>query len=331
MREIRVASVQPLRMKHIAPFQGELDRGRARRLVEENLAMAVRLLTQAGEWGPDVVCYPEDIQGIGHYGYYLDEPDLFCGFAEPVPGPTTERLSAVAQEKKMHVVFTIYERLEGRVYNAAVLLGRSGDIVGKYHKVHLPMAEAWGVAPGDSFPVFETDFGVVGMLTCYDIMFPEASRALVLNGAEVLLNPTMGFSGPGQCEGNGLMRVRMRAIDNFVPFVLSKCGSGTIIVDSDGSILAQARPGKEDVITAVADLDGTPQDHSQWEVITGTSDVKARFLQERRPALYGDLTSAHPPVLDRYGGARLRTSPEEIREAYEEIRRRWSGKGTARS
>ena len=87
MTEIRVTSVQPLRMRHIAPSQGELDRQRARQLVEENLTMAVRLLTQAGELGCDIVCYPEDIQGIGHYGYYLDDPELFSGFAEPVhPG-----------------------------------------------------------------------------------------------------------------------------------------------------------------------------------------------------------------------------------------------------
>jgi predicted amidohydrolase len=324
MREVRVCSIQPLGMAHISPFEGESDRGLARRKLEGNIDQACRLLEEAGRLGCDIACYPEDIQGIGHYGYYLDDPELFSGFAEPVPGPTTERMSAVARAHHMHVVFTVYERLEGRVYNSAVLLGRSGEIIGRYHKVHLPAAEAWGVAAGKTLPVFPTDFGTVGMLTCYDIMFPEVARCLVLNGAEILFNPTMGFSGPGQCEGNGLLRIRMRAIDNFLPFVLSKCGSGTIIVDSDGSILAQARPGKEDVISATVDLDGTPQDHSQWEVITGTADVKARFLQERRPALYGCLTETNPPMLDRYGEKRLRSTPEEIREAYEEIRRRWS-------
>ena len=326
MREIRVCSIQPLGMAHIAPFQGELDRRLARKKLEENIVQAERLLTQAGRSGCDIACYPEDIQGIGHYGYYLDDLELFSGFAEPVPGPTTERIAKVARKHKMHIVFTIYERLKDQVYNCGVLISRKGELLGKYHKVHLPAAEAWGVAYGDSFPVFQTDFGTVGILTCYDIIFPEVSRALVLNGAEILFNPTMGFTLPDQCEGSGLMRIRMRAIDNFVPFVLSKCGSDTIIVDSDGNILAQARPGHEETIAATIDLDETPVDHSQWEVITGTSDVKARLLQERRPALYRDLTAKHPPLMERYKGKRLRSTPAEIREAYEEIRRRWSGK-----
>jgi len=122
------------------------------------------------------------------------------------------------------------------------------------------------------------------------------------------------------------MRVRMRALDNLVPVVVSTCGSDTVIVNSDGTILAMARPGREEIIYATLDLDGTPEDHSQWEVITGTADVKARLFQERRPEVYGALAASHPPVLNRYRapGKRLLSSPEEIRQSYEEIRRRWS-------
>lgn len=327
MREIRVGSVQPLRMAHLSPFQGETDRGRARQMVEENVDLACRLLAQAGSAVCDIACYPEDIQGIAHYGYYLDDIELFTRFVETVPGPTTERVAAVAKRHSMNVVFGIFERDGDTLCNAAVLVGRKGEVLGKYRKMHLPAVEGWSLTHGDGFPVFETDFGVVGMLICYDIMFPEAARCLVLNGAEILFNPTMSYEGPGQCEGNGLMRVRMRALDNFAPIVVSLCGRGTIIVDSDGSIRAQARPGREEIIAATIDLDGTPVDHSQWELFTGTADVKARFLQERRPEVYGDLTAARPPVLRRYQGKgkRLRSTPQETREAYEEIKRRWSG------
>lgn len=324
MREIRVGSIQPLGMSHLAPFQGERDRGLARQKIEENIDMACRLLTQAGCAGCDMVCYPEDLQGIAPYGYYLDDIELFTGLVETLPGPTTERISEVARQYAMHVVFGTYEREGERLYNTAVLMGRKGEILGRYRKVHILAVEKWSLSAGERFPVYETDLGTVGMLICYDIMFPETARCLVLNGAEILFNPTMGFSGPGQCEGNGLMRVRMRALDNFVPLVLSKCGSGTMIVESDGNILAQGRPGKEEVIVATVDLEGTPVDHSQWEVLTGTADVKARFLQERRPDVYGDLIAGHPRVLDRYTEKRLRSTPEKMREAYEEIRRRWS-------
>jgi len=219
-----------------------------------------------------------------------------------------------------------FERDGERLYNTAVLMGRKGEVLGKYHKVQILSVERWSLRGGEGFPVFQADFGTVGMLICYDIMFPEPARALVLNGAEILFNPTMGISGAGQCEDNGLLRVRMRALDNFVPLVVSKCGSETMIVASDGNVLAQAGRSREEVVSATVDLDGTPVDHSQWEVLTGTWDVKARFLQERLPEFYGELTARRPPVLDRYGGKRLRHTPEQIREAYQEIRRRWSGK-----
>jgi predicted amidohydrolase len=83
--------------------------------------------------------------------------------------------------------------------------------------VHLPAAERWCLRCGDGFPVFETDLGTVGMLICYDILFPGAARCLALNGAEILFNPTMSYDGPGPCEGNGLMRVRMRALLGVAP------------------------------------------------------------------------------------------------------------------
>jgi len=331
VREIRVVSIQPLSQPHISPFDGDTDRQRAREAVADNLDMACRLLSQAGEAGCDIACYPEDVQGIAHYGYYLDDPDLFTFTIEPFPGPTTERIAEVAQKLRMNVVFGVYERDGDHIYNDAVLIGRGGEVLGRYRKVHLPAVEDWSVTPGGGFPVFEADVGVVGMLICYDLMFPEAARALVLNGAEILFNPTMAYGVQYQCEGNGLMRVQMRAIDNFVPVVVSLCGGGSVIVDSDGSILAQARPGKEDIISATIDLDGTPVDRSHWDVLTGTGDAKARFFQERRPETYGDLTAARPAVLARYRekGKRTISTRDEIRAAYEEIRRRWSPRSTS--
>jgi N-carbamoylputrescine amidase len=313
-------------MSHLAPFEGQTDRALARQKMEQNIELACRLLAQAGAAGCDIVCYPEDVQGIAHYMYYLDDLGLFTGLIETVPGPTTERIAEVARRRSMHVVFGIFEREGERLYNTAVLMGRKGEVLGKYHKVQILSVERWSLLGGQGFPVFQADFGTVGMLICYDIMFPEPARALVLNGAEILFNPTMGISGAGQCQDNGLVRVRMRALDNFVPFVVSKCGSETMIVDGAGNVVAQAGRNREEVISATVDLDGTPVDHSQWEVLTGTWDVKARFLQERLPEFYGDLTARRPAVLERYTGKRLRSTPEQYREAYEEIRRRWSGR-----
>ncbi len=324
MSEIRVGSVQPSAMAHLAPFEGERDRQRAGELLEQNVARACRLLSQAGQAGCDIVCYPEDLQGIAHYGYYLDDPELFSGFVEPIPGPTTERLAAVARQYRMNIVFGLFERDGERIYNAAVLLGRDGRLLGKYHKVHLPAVETWTETPGDGFPVFETDCGTIGMMICYDILFPEAARCLTLNGAQLLFNPTMSYDAPAQCTDGGLLRVRMRALDNFTPLVVSRCGQGSLIVDHGGEIVAQASDG-EQVISATLDAAAAPQDHSQWELFTGTADVRARLLQERRPEAYDVLTAAQPPIWPRYADRRLQSSPEHIRKAYEEIRRRWSG------
>ena len=324
MSAIRVGSVQPSTMAHLAPFEGERDRRRAGELVEQNIALACRLLSQAGQAGCDMVCYPEDLQGVAHYGYYLDDPELFSGFVEPIPGPITERIAAVARQHRMNIVFGLFERDVEAIYNAAVLIGQDGRLIGKYRKVHLPAVEAWTETHGTSFPVFETDCGTVGMLICYDILFPEAARCLTLNGAQLLFNPTMSYEAPAECADGGLIRVRMRALDNFTPLVVSRCGQGSLIVDHGGKVIAQAASG-EQVITATLDLDAGPQDHSQWELFTGTADVKARLLQERQPAAYEVLTAAQPPVWQRYADRRLQSSPEHIRRAYEEICRRWSG------
>jgi len=323
MRELRVAAIQPLGQPKMNVFGGERDRDLGRRKLEENLDLAHRLLARAGEMGCDIVAYPEDIQGIAHYGYWYAEPDLFTGYVEEIPGPTTDRVAEVAKRYHMHVVFGTYERVGEAVYNTAVLMGREGEIVGKYHKVQLTDVERWSVTPGDAFPVFETDFGSVGMMICYDINFPEVARCLALNGAEMLFHPTMGYDMPGQCEGNGLMRVRMRAIDNFVPVVVSTCGSDTVIVDSDGTVLAMGRPRTEDIIFATIDLDATPKDHSHWEFITGVADMKARTFQERRPKAFAPLTSPRPPALARYQDTPLKSTPEQRREIFEWLRREW--------
>jgi predicted amidohydrolase len=327
MREIRVGSIQPLEQPRLyASGSQQPDPDLVTQKIEENVDLACRLLTRAGEAGCDIAAYPEDLQAIGHYLYYID-PSTFLGCVETVPGPTSDRIAEVARKHRMHVIYTQYERVGEKVYNAAVLIGRKGELIGKYHKVQMPTVERWIVTHGASFPVFETDFGIVGIMICYDIDFPEIARCLALNGAELLFCPTMGISMRGQCEGNGLMRVRMRAIDNFVPLAAAMCKQDSVIVDRDGSILAMARPGKEDVISAVIDLDAKVEDHSEWELITGLADFQARIMQERLPAVYSPLTTPRPPALERYRDTPMRPAPHPRSEFFEQLYRWWSEKG----
>ena len=319
MRQVRVGSIQPLEQERIYTAE-PLGADLIRTTREANLDLACRLLSQAGEAGCDIVAYPEDIQGIGHYLIHPD-PGLFTGCVERLPGPTSERIAGVARKHRMHVVYSQYELVGETIYNAAVLLGRDGEIIGTYYKVQLPSIERWVVAHGDSFPVFQTDFGTVGMMVCYDINFPEITRCLVLRGAELVFCPTMGVKERWEHEEIGLIRPRMRAIDNFVPVVVSSCRAESVIVGSNGEVLAQARPRTEEVISAVIDLDGTPVDHSDWELSSGLSDVKGRFFQERLPEVYRPLTDPRPAVLERYRDRPLRPAPKDHREFVEDLRR----------
>jgi predicted amidohydrolase len=113
--------------------------------------------------------------------------------AETVPGPTTDYFGQLAKNHKLHIVLSLYERDLHLVYNTAVLLGPDGKLIGKYRKVCLPHAEVEnGVAPGNNYPVFNTEFGRVGLMVCYDGFFPEVARELANRGAEVIAWPVWG-------------------------------------------------------------------------------------------------------------------------------------------
>jgi len=113
--------------------------------------------------------------------------------AEAVPGPTTDYFGQLAATHNLHIVLSLYERDRHLVYNTAVLLAPDGKLVGKYRKVCLPHAEVEnGVAPGNEYPVFDTKFGKVGLMVCYDGFFPEVARELANRGAEVIAWPVWG-------------------------------------------------------------------------------------------------------------------------------------------
>ncbi len=113
--------------------------------------------------------------------------------AETIPGPTTEYFGALAKEHRTHICLSLYERAGHLVYNTAVLLSSEGKLLGKYRKVCLPHAETEaGVTPGNDYPVFQTRFGKVGLMVCYDGFFPEVARELSHRGAEVIAWPVAG-------------------------------------------------------------------------------------------------------------------------------------------
>jgi len=171
--------------------------------------------------------------------------------AEPIPGPTTDYFGALAKQHSLHIAVSLYEREGHLVYNTAVLLSPEGKLLGKYRKVCLPHGEVEkGVAPGTEYPVFDTKFGKVGLMICYDGFYPEVARALTANGAEVIAWPVWG------CDP---LLARARACENRVYVVSSTFTdpksdwmiSG--IIDPAGKVVAQAKESGS-VVVSEADL-----------------------------------------------------------------------------
>lgn len=207
----------------------------------------------------DLIVLPEGITVVGTGKTYAD-------VVETIPGPTTARLAALARERKAYVVAGLYER-EGKVfYNTAVLLDRQGNLAGRYRKVYLPAGEVeGGLTPGIGYPVFATDFGTVGMLICYDVMFPEPARALASQGADVILLPIWG--------GDETL-AKARAIENGIYLVSSGYDYPSHIINPLGEILSQAT---QDGTVATVTLDLERRYPLQY-----LGDVRTRRLKESR-------------------------------------------------
>ncbi len=226
---------------------------------EENLQVFGDFARQAGQADADIVCLPEALTLVGTGKVYTQ-----C--AEPVPGPTTEYLGKIAKEQGMYIVAGVLEQDGDAVYNTAVLLDREGQVAGKYHKVCLPREEIeGGVSPGQSFPVFETDFGTIGMMICWDVTFPEPARALAMQGADVIMLPIWG----------GIPTLaRARCIENQVYLVSSSYGGDleTGIFDLEGNLLAEATE-ENPVVVVEVDLD-------QQKLWPWLGELKNRIPQE---------------------------------------------------
>jgi predicted amidohydrolase len=158
----------------------------------------------------------------------------------------------------------ILEREGPVIYNTAVLIDREGKLAGKYRKVSLPREEIdGGITPGNSYPVFDTDFGRIGMMICWDLEFPEVARQLAVQGAEVIFMPIWG--------GN-LTLASARAIENQIWLVSSTYDMKTGVFDRKGELIAEAN---EQYPVAVAELDLNK--HLYWPWL---GDLKNRIPRE---------------------------------------------------
>ena len=192
--------------------------------------------------------------------------DLIYELAEPIPGPSVEKMTEIAKQNKIYIVFGMPEmskKAESVIYNTAVLVGPEGYI-GKYRKMHLPthsvFEEKRYFRQGYETPVFETQIGRIGLMICYDVFFPEVSRALKLNGAQLIVCIS---ASPAVRRKFFEILTAARAIENnvflaYVNLVGIEDGlqfwGGSRIISPSGSIIAKAKYDEEDFVVGEIDL-----------------------------------------------------------------------------
>jgi predicted amidohydrolase len=247
--------------------------------VEKNISLMSDMLDKAGRAGVDIICLPE--------GWPTCDTGLGMTKVEAntLGGSASVMMSKKAKEYGMYIVSGLYSWEGDTLKNIAVLYDRQGSLQGIYEKVQLPDSETEaGAVPGTTFPVFTTDFGKIGILICWDIAFPEISRILALNGAEILFCPIWGdLHGTTDAWK---VTTRSRAIDNGVYFVTSKYDGNSLIVNPEGEIL-QENGTQGTLITETIDLNFSPPWY--WIGNAGLGVWDGVWRKDRRPEAYGKI------------------------------------------
>jgi predicted amidohydrolase len=275
---------------------------------ETNLTNHLGGIAEAAAAGADLVVFPEaSLQGypaMTSAGNLRDVLRTAYATAEPLDGPRVMQLREAARNFGIHVIFGMTERglRSGVVFNSSVLIG-PGGILGAYRKVHVGIQEQVIWSPGSEWPVFDTPFGRVGMLICYDQVFPESCRELMLRGAELVVMPTAWSLRPDETSPESALSVeqyvlygRARAAENCLWFISSnfagRLGTATFcghsqVIDPLGRVIADTGSKPEPrLVLANIDVQSGIEDAYAW----GTG---AKLWRDRRPGMY---TSISAPV-----------------------------------
>ena len=266
----------------------------------ENLNKAIERIREAAAKGAQIVCLQELFTSL----YFCDVEDYEnFKLAEPIPGPSTERLSRIAKELGVVIIASLFEkRTEGIYHNTTAVLDADGAYLGKYRKMHIPddpsYYEKFYFTPGDlGYKIFRTKFATIGVLICWDQWYPEGARITSLMGAEILFYPTAIGWATSQDEltnaeqfnasqtiqrshsvANGLHVVSVNRV-GFEQNGAMKFWGGSFISNPFGRILYQAPHDKEEVHVQEIDLKLTDRYRTHWP-----------FMRDRRIDSYKPIT-----------------------------------------
>ena len=252
-----------------------------------------KLIEQAARQKVKILCLQELFYGP----YFCAEQETrWYDMTERVPeGPTVSEMRKLARKHKMAIVVPIYEEDQpGVYYNTAAMIDVDGRYLGKYRKTHIPHCkpgfwEKFYFRPGNlGYPVFETAFAKVGIYICYDRHFPEGARALGLNGAEIVFNPSATVAGlseylwkleqPAHAVANGYFVGAINRVGWEKPWKIGEFYGQSYFCDPRGKIIAEGPRDKDAVVVADLNLDMIEEVRSVWQ-----------FYRDRRPDAYAPL------------------------------------------
>ena len=269
-------------------------------MTKANIDHTVNLLRKAGEAGADIAVTNEDFGAVGSCMRDMEYPQCFGELVVKQEGYVLDCLRSAARDYGMFIAANEYETEDGMIYNTTKLIGRDGEIVGKYRKVHLPPGERFVVQPGKEHGVFQTELGNIGFAICYDLLFPEHCRVLAMNGADLIIHQTQGWF-PGGPDKNvlGEPYVRVRASENRVYMIVAKNeqrdGGMSCIVDNRGAIVASRSGTGGHLLIADIEPDYDAVDLFDYDNhFAGLKSLRARHLLHREPSTYGRLLDYNP-------------------------------------
>jgi beta-ureidopropionase len=254
----------------------------------------IPLIEQAGKAGVQVLC----LQEVFNQPYFCPSQDVkWYAAVEKIPdGPTVTLMREYAKKYSMVIVVPIYEEdMTGVYYNAAAVIDADGKYLGKYRKTHIPQVagfyEKFFFKPGNSgWPVFHTAYCKLGVYICYDRHFPEGWRALALNGAEYIVNPSATVAGlsqylweleqPASAAANGCYIGAINRVGTEAPWNIGRFYGSSYFVNPRGKIVAKASEDKDELLVADMDWDMVREVRNLWQ-----------FFRDRRPETYGPLTA----------------------------------------